>query len=306
MDSAPPPNRRRLLYGTAWKKDETADLVSKAIRAGYTAFDTACQPRHYREDLVGEGIRKAFAEGILKDRDQIWSCYQIQTKFTRPSGQDPETAPYDMNASIEEQVHTSIKTSLHNLRHYADLDSSSDESVYLDSLVLHSPFSDFNDTLTAWRTMSTYVPHRIRALGVSNIPHSLLINLYDSVDVKPFYVQVRFHPETNWEIPMRRFCASKGIVFQAHKVLKQKQDMLASDFMGEVSSAVGISRHFSMYLCVLGLGEYMSIVGGPKSEVHMKENIEGLAKFERWLVQGQNRTVWDGYVAQFKTMIGEE
>lgn len=83
------------------------------------------------------------------------TLYKIQTKFSRPSAQDPETAPYDMHASIEEQVHTSIMTSLHHLRHCTDLDASSDESVYLDSLVLHSPFPDFKDTLTAWRTMST-------------------------------------------------------------------------------------------------------------------------------------------------------
>lgn len=78
----------------------------------------------------------------------------MQTKFTRPMGQDPDTAPYDINYSVEEQVHKFIKTSLRNLRHHADLDASSDESVYLDSLVLHSPFSDFKNTLTAWRTMS--------------------------------------------------------------------------------------------------------------------------------------------------------
>lgn len=71
MDPSLPPNRR-LVYGTAWKRTETADLVHRAIHAGFTAFDTACQPRHYREDLVGEGIRKAFAEGVLKDRSQIW------------------------------------------------------------------------------------------------------------------------------------------------------------------------------------------------------------------------------------------
>ncbi|KUI57840.1 NAD(P)H-dependent D-xylose reductase [Cytospora mali] len=301
MGTTLPPNRR-LLYGTAWKKDETADLVFKAIQAGFTAVDTACQPRHYREDLVGEGIRKAFAEGVLKHRSDIW----IQTKFTRPTGQDPETAPYDMNASVEEQVHTSIKTSLKHLRHYADLDASSDESVYLDSLVLHSPFPDFKDTLTAWHTMSTYVPHRVRAIGISNIPHALLLDLYDAVDIKPSCVQVRFQPETNWEIPTRRFCATRGIIFQAHRVLKKKEDMLDSELIREVSAALRVSRHVAMYLCVLGLGEYMSILGGPKSEGHMKEDIEGLEQFEKWSVEEQNRTVWDGYMTRFKAMIGEE
>ncbi|KAK7744851.1 hypothetical protein SLS53_003084 [Cytospora paraplurivora] len=296
------PQKRRIVYGTAWKKDETAGLVLKAVRAGFTAFDTACQPRHYREDLVGEGIRKAFSEGGLKDRSQIW----VQTKFTKPSGQDPDTAPYDVQSSIEEQVHMSIKTSLRNLSHHADLDSSSDELVYLDSLLLHSPFSSFEDTLIAWRTMSTYVPHRVRALGVANIPYFLLTKLYDAVDIKPSYVQARFHPESNWEIPTRRFCASNGIVFQAHKVLKQKQDILESDLIGDVSTAVGVSRHVAMYLCVLGLGDFISIVGGPKDEGHMKEDVEGLERFDRWLSEGENRTIWNEYIRRFKAIIGEE
>lgn len=54
------------VYGCAWKKERTADLVYKAICAGFTGIDVAAQPRHYREDLAGEGIRRALAEGKVK------------------------------------------------------------------------------------------------------------------------------------------------------------------------------------------------------------------------------------------------
>ena len=54
------------LYGTAWKKDETANLVYQALSSGFTGIDTACQPKHYRENLVGEGLRKALQEGKVK------------------------------------------------------------------------------------------------------------------------------------------------------------------------------------------------------------------------------------------------
>lgn len=60
------------IYGTAWKRDETKSLVSQAIKSGFTAFDTAAQPKHYREDLVGEAIRGAFECGILKNRADIY------------------------------------------------------------------------------------------------------------------------------------------------------------------------------------------------------------------------------------------
>jgi len=46
-----------LIYGTAWKKERTADLVVKAIQAGFKGIDTACQPKHYDEPLVGEARR---------------------------------------------------------------------------------------------------------------------------------------------------------------------------------------------------------------------------------------------------------
>lgn len=59
----------RLVYGTAWKKDQTATLVYQALKAGFRAIDTAAQPRHYNEAQVGEGIRRAINEGIVKRED---------------------------------------------------------------------------------------------------------------------------------------------------------------------------------------------------------------------------------------------
>jgi diketogulonate reductase-like aldo/keto reductase len=35
----------RLIYGTAWKKERTADLVEKAFKLGFRGVDTACQVR---------------------------------------------------------------------------------------------------------------------------------------------------------------------------------------------------------------------------------------------------------------------
>lgn len=57
------------IYGTAWKKDRTKDLVYQALKTGFRGVDTAAQPRHYREDLVGDGIRRAIKEGVVKRED---------------------------------------------------------------------------------------------------------------------------------------------------------------------------------------------------------------------------------------------
>jgi hypothetical protein len=42
-----------VIYGTAWKKEKTADLVALALQQGFRGIDTACQPKHYNEAGVG-------------------------------------------------------------------------------------------------------------------------------------------------------------------------------------------------------------------------------------------------------------
>ena len=67
----------KFIYGTAWKKDRTATLVYQAIKAGFRAIDTAAQPRHYNEKGVGEGIRRAIEEGIVKREDLYVSVLTV-------------------------------------------------------------------------------------------------------------------------------------------------------------------------------------------------------------------------------------
>ena len=73
-----------LLYGTAWKKDQTEALVRQALEAGFRGIDTACQPKHYHEPGVGAAVAACIRSGLLA-RNQIF----VQTKFTPLSGQDP-------------------------------------------------------------------------------------------------------------------------------------------------------------------------------------------------------------------------
>ena len=69
VQGAPPVVLPTFIYGTAWKKDRTADLVHQALASGFRAVDTAAQPKHYREDLVGEGIRRAIRDGTVRRED---------------------------------------------------------------------------------------------------------------------------------------------------------------------------------------------------------------------------------------------
>jgi hypothetical protein len=59
------------IYGTAWKEDQTKRLVKEALVAGFRKVDTAAQPKHHQKDLVGDGLREAYAKGIVRREDLI-------------------------------------------------------------------------------------------------------------------------------------------------------------------------------------------------------------------------------------------
>ena len=122
-------DRPMLKYGTAWKKEATADLVEKAVKAGFRHIDTACQPRHYNEAGVGDGWVAA-ARSLNLDRRDVW----IQSKFSGLNAHDPDKVPYDVDAPLEERVRQSLEKSLENLK-----------TDYLDSWIMHGPEDNWDD-----------------------------------------------------------------------------------------------------------------------------------------------------------------
>src|SRR6185295_8605082 len=111
------------MYGTAWKKDATAWLVELAVESGFTAIDTANQLIHYDEARVGEALQTLAHKGVKRE------ALFLQSKFTSADGQDHRT-PYDPSADLTTQVQQSFDSSLQHLH-----------TDYLDSYVLHAPFS---------------------------------------------------------------------------------------------------------------------------------------------------------------------
>lgn len=73
----------RLVYGTAWKKDKTADLVYTAIRSGFRGIDTAGQPKHYSEKGVGHGVQRAIKEDLVtRDALFVWPASASASAYT--------------------------------------------------------------------------------------------------------------------------------------------------------------------------------------------------------------------------------
>lgn len=201
-----------LIYGAAWKKERTAELVEQALLSGFRGIAVACQPRHYREDGVGAALRAAAARGI--PREAIF----LQTTYSDVQSHDPWNVPYDKNAPIAERVRQSFAVSQRNLGTH-----------YVDSLVLHGPLDTHPETMACWRAMEAIVAQGgARQLGISNCNLAELQALCRDARVKPAVVQNPFDVDTGYDRELRRWCAQQGIWYQSFWTLTANPGLLSS------------------------------------------------------------------------------
>jgi diketogulonate reductase-like aldo/keto reductase len=160
MAGAPP----RIIYGTAWKKAATKDLVVKAVRQGFRAIDTACQPKHYNEPAVGAALAELESAHAIP-RSSLF----LQTKFTPLSGQDPANVPYDVKQPLRVQVAQSVAVSLANLR-----------SSRIDCLLLHSALPSHKDMMEVWRAMEAEVD-RGSVRAPPPLPRTIIVKICSGV-----------------------------------------------------------------------------------------------------------------------------
>lgn len=280
------------LYGCAWKKNRTSELVYKALAAGFTGVDVAAQPKHYNEAGAGEGIRRILSKGKLQRGDLF-----IQSKYTPFSGQDPTNLPYDPRAPIAAQVHASIASSLQNLR---TSDEDEDADSYLDSLVLHSPLPRLEQTKEAWQVFESYVPGKIRHLGISNTTLPILRELHAWARVKPAIVQNRFHAATGYEVKLRQFCRENGIIFQSFWTLSANPWLLKAAPVMAMSRKTGVQAPVVLYAFVLGLRGTVVLNG---TQNHMTSDVQELAELSNW--SKLHGTEWQSMQQEFNRIIGE-
>lgn len=285
------------LYGTAWKKSSTADLVYDALSNGFTAIDTAAQPKHYQEDLVAAGISRA-----IKDRKIQRQDLYLQTKFTTIDGQDLNKIPYDPKSAVTDQVNSSVLSSLRNFN-FADVVYDGDlKEPYIDTLVLHSPMRDISETLEVWSALEQFVPGEIRHLGISNCTMFDLMNLYERTNIKPSVVQQRFYANTKYDIGMRKFCSEKGIVYQSFWSITANPKLMSSPPTAKLANQLKISLASALYCLILGLGNTV-ILNGTTNVKHMQEDWRSV-ELVKGFAQREPQT-WETLMQEFKKVIGQ-
>lgn len=256
----------RLLYGTAWKKGATTRLVYTALHThGFLGVDTANQPKHYAEELVGSALQQLLTphqdteQTPLRSRADIF----IQTKFTPVGGQDPKNIPYDPTLPLNEQVMASIQSSLKHLG-----------VEYIDSYVLHSPLENYKDLLLVWRTMEKiYEMGLVKQLGISNCYSlELLQQLYMDSQIKPSVIQNRFYAESQYDRALRTWCSTKKIIYQSFWTLTANPHLLQHKYLKTVAKQHNKTVEQIFFRALI----QMNIVPltGTTSSMHMQQDME--------------------------------
>ena len=262
-----------MIYGTAWKKENTTDLVYEALIHGFKGVDTACQPKHYREDLVGLGLQKAYENGIK--REDLF----LQTKFTPIDGQDISNMPYLQNDEIEVQVEKSFETSKKNLK-----------TSFIDSYVLHSPVFPASKLQRLWQKMEEFYDKKeVGALGISNCYDlDVLEYLYKNARVKPTVVQNRFYAQSGYDKEIRIFCKQNAITYESFWSLTANPTILSSEVLENLAKKYdrSVAQIFYRFL------NHIDIVplNGTTSLKHMIEDLK-IGEFE--LLDGEIQNILD-------------
>lgn len=247
----------RILYGTAWKKEATAEWVEQAIRTGFRGIDTACQPKHYHEAGVGDGIAACRQAGIV-DRSDLY----LQSKFTPLDGHDPRQIPYDPSATLSEQVAQSFQVSLKNL-----------QTTYLDCLILHSPLAHRQQLIEVWQAMERlYHSGGVKQLGISNCYDIATLEwLLQHADVKPAVLQNRFYAATHYDRELRGLCRQHGIIYQSFWTLTANPGVLADPLLINLAAKYRCSTAQVLFRFLTQIG--IVPLTGTTSVQHMREDL---------------------------------
>jgi diketogulonate reductase-like aldo/keto reductase len=246
------------MYGTAWKKEATTQLVQLAVVSGFRAIDTANQLIHYQEALVGEALQALEKKGIKRE-----SLF-LQTKFTPVDGQDHRT-PYDASADLATQVKQSFDSSLSHLC-----------TEVVDSYVLHAPYSRRGLGEADWEVWTAmeglYQSGKTKMIGISNVTAGQLAQLCEQANVKPMVVQNRCFAVLGWDREVREICQAHGIIYQGFSLLTANREVLADPEIRTIARRLGAGPAQIIFRFAMQVG--MLPLTGTTSQQHMKEDLQ--------------------------------
>lgn len=220
--------------------DECINSVKYALLNGVRLIDTASA--YGNEEEVGQAIREAIDEGIIKRED----VFVITKIYPGSEMENPEQ---------------SIQACLDRL-----------DIGYVDMMLLHHP--DTND-VKAYKTIEQFVKNgKIRSIGLSNWYVEELTAFLPQVTITPALVQNEIHPyyQENDVIP---FIQDLGIVVQGWYPLGGRGhtgELLGDPVISEIAEAHGVSS--AQVILRWNLQKGVVVIPGSSNPDHIKENTE--------------------------------
>jgi D-xylose reductase len=176
-----------------WKiaREDAADMVYKAIAAGYRHLDSAAD--YGNEQQAGEGIRRALADGLCTRQD-LWITSKLWNTFHHPEHvrEACEKSLSDLGVEYLDLylVHFPI-----SLKYVAIAERYPPEWIFdpeSESPGMHIDPVPLSDT---WWAMEELVhTELVRNIGVCNYNSALLHDLMAYANIKPAMLQIESHP----------------------------------------------------------------------------------------------------------------
>jgi 2,5-diketo-D-gluconate reductase A len=183
--------------------EDTAEIVSHALRTGYRHIDTAML--YGNEEAVGQALRES---GL--DRGEVFITTKV---WNDDQGRDTTLKAFD--ASLER----------------LGLD-------YVDLYLIHWPCPQQDLYVETWLTLEElYREGRSRAIGVSNFQANHLHRLKSEATIMPAVNQVELHP-TFAQADLRAVHAELGVETEAWAPLGQGEE-IGSPTVAEIAGRLG-------------------------------------------------------------------
>lgn len=261
-----------IVYGAKSKGDETGKFVTQAISAGFRHIATGGFHSEYNEQGVGIGWKES---GVPRNELYLQTLFVARSVngYGTQNCMVVDSCPPSTSLSTEDQVHLSIKSSLHNL-----------QTTYIDAVLVHNfraKLQKYEDTLTAWKTLESYVDKGIiRHLGIVSVhDRDYLTKLHTDARVKPKIIQNRFHGNRGYDVELRPLFREMGMSNQLFWILTGSAGgkVRNNSIISEIARRQGVSNQVLLYsFTIVCLGGTPLI--GSKSLSHMKEDVEALLK----------------------------
>src|SRR5436190_22647392 len=250
-------------FGTLIPDPAATKLATRwALEAGFRVLDTA--ERYRTEKEVGEAMREAFNEGVVK-REEVFVITKLWNTNHRP-----------------QRVKPAFEASLKKLQ----LD-------FVDLYLIHTPFAfqpgeeqDPRDTngaviydktvtlLDTWRALEGLVDEgKCKAIGLSDVSLEQAKGIFDAARIKPAVVHVESHPYLpEWDL--LNYCKENGIVFQAFAALghSSKPNLLEDPVITAIARRV--NKTAAQVLLAWAIQRGTALLTTSKTPGRIKENFE--------------------------------